>query len=328
MTDKCMILSLKETAEYLRGVREAVILTHSSPDGDTLGSAFALKMMLQKLGAKAEVICGDTVHEKFSYLGTVTQIENFDANGKTVIAVDVADIKLMGGIPAEIKENTELCIDHHISNKQYAKRLCLVSEASACCEILYELCELLGIVPDKELASALLTGIITDTGCFQFTNTTPKTHIVAAELMQCGANSEFITKLFFETKSSGRLFLEKKVLENLEIYFDGKCALTTLDYDTIHSDESDESELDGVAGITRTVEGVLVGITLKGKEEGKYKISVRTHSPVDASAICGRLGGGGHIRAAGCQVKGDAETAKKAILESVAKELEALETEN
>ena len=111
------------------------------------------------------------------------------------------------------------------------------------------------------------------------------------------------------------------MLENLEIHFDGKCAITVLDYDTVHSENSDESELDGVAGIPRTVEGVLVGVTLKGKEQGKYKISVRTHAPVDASAICARLGGGGHVRAAGCQVIGDTETAKKAILESVAKEL-------
>ena len=201
--------------------------------------------------------------------------------------------------------------------------LCLDADAAACCEIIFALCELCGITPDEKLASALFTGIVTDTGCFQFTNTTPATHIAAAKLMQCGADNEFITRLFFETKSSGRLFLERKALENLEMHFDGKCALTTLDYDTIHSEESDESELDGVAGIPRTIEGVLVGITLKGKEQGKYKISVRTHAPVDASAICARLGGGGHIRAAGCQIKGDAEAAKNAILASVSEELQA-----
>ena len=321
MMDKCKILSLKETAEYLKSVENAVILTHSSPDGDTLGSAFGLKRIIETLGGKAEVICGDTVPQKFSFLGEISEIEKVNFEQKTIIAVDVADIKLMSGIPMEIKERTDLCIDHHVSNKQYAKRLLLNSDAAACCEIIFDLCEELGITPDKELASSIFTGIVTDTGCFQFTNTTPKTHIAAAKLMSLGADSEFIIKLFFETKSPARLFLEKKVLENLEMHFGGKCALTTLDYETIHSENSDESELDGVAGIPRTVEGVLVGVTLKEKEEGKYKISVRTHAPVDASAICARLGGGGHIRAAGCQVKGDAETAKKAILESIAEQL-------
>ncbi|MBR5451508.1 MAG: bifunctional oligoribonuclease/PAP phosphatase NrnA [Clostridia bacterium] len=321
MTDKCKILSLKETAEYLKGVENAVILTHSSPDGDTLGSGFALKRIIEILGGKAEVVCGDNVAEKFSYLGKTANLEDLDFCGKTIIAVDVADIKLMSGIPMDIRESADLCIDHHQTNKQYAKNLYLDSEASACCEIMHDLCKQLGITPDKDLASAIFTGIVTDTGCFQFTNTTSKTHIAAAELMSCGANSEFIIKLFFETKSPARLYLEKKVLENLELYFDGKCALTTLDFNTIHSENSDESELDGVAGMPRTVEGVLVGVTLKGKEEGKFKISVRTHAPADASAICTRLGGGGHVRAAGCQVTGDAETAKKAILESVAKEL-------
>lgn len=321
MMDKCKTLSLKETAKYLKGVENAVILTHSSPDGDTLGSGFALKRIIEILGGKAEVVCGDEIADKFSYLGKAAKIEDKLFCGKTIIAVDVADIKLMSGIPMEIKESTDLCIDHHISNKQYAKCLFLDSDASACCEIMFDLCKELGITPDKELASAIFTGVVTDTGCFQFTNTTPKTHIVAAELMSLGADSEFIIKLFFETKSPARLYLEKKVLENLEMHFDGKCALTTLDYETVHSENSDESELDGVAGIPRTVEGVLVGITLKGKEQGKFKISVRTHAPVDASAICARLGGGGHVRAAGCQVSGDAETAKKAILESVKKEL-------
>lgn len=321
MMDKCKILSLKETAEYLKGVENAVILTHSSPDGDTLGSGFALKRIIEILGGKAEVICGDNIADKFSYLGQTADIENLSFCGKTIIAVDVADIKLMSGIPMEIRENIDLCIDHHPTNKQYAKCLLLEGEAAACCEIIFSLCKELKITPDPELATAIFTGIVTDTGCFQFTNTTAKTHIFAAELMNFGAKSEFVIKLFFETKSPARLFLEKKVLENLELYFDGKCALTVLDYDTIHSENSDESELDGVAGIVRTVEGVMVGVTLKEKEQGKYKISVRTHAPIDASAICARLGGGGHVRAAGCQVTGDAETAKKAILESIAKEL-------
>lgn len=322
MAELCKVLTLAETAEYLKSVKNAVILTHSSPDGDTLGSAFALKKILEILGAKAFVICGDKVADKFSYLGQVSDIENFDFEGKTIIATDVADIKLMSGIPMEIREKTDLCIDHHFSNKQYAKHLYLNEGAAACCEIIFSLCEQLGVSIEEDLATAIFTGIITDTGCFQFSNTTPETHIAAAKLMSLGAKSEFVTKLFFETKSPARLYLEKQVLDNLEIHFDGKCAITTLDYETIHSENSDESELDGVAGIPRTVEGVVVGVTLKEKEKGKFKISVRTHAPVDAASICARLGGGGHIRAAGCQISGDVETAKKAILDSVAKELQ------
>ena len=85
--------------------------------------------------------------------------------------------------------------------EKYAKMLCLDADAAACCEIIFALCEQCGVTPDQQLASALFTGIVTDTGCFQFTNTTPATHIAAAKLMQCGADNEFITKLFFETKS-------------------------------------------------------------------------------------------------------------------------------
>ncbi len=322
---ECEALTLKETAEYLKGVGNALILTHSSPDGDTLGSAFALKGILELLGKKAEVVCGDKVSKKYSYLGKVAKTEGVETKGKTLIAVDVADKKLMSGIPEEIKDNVELCIDHHLSNKKYAKRLFLDDDAAACCEIMLSLCDELGIKPTEKIATAIFTGVVTDTGCFQFTNTTPKTHITAAKLMEMGADSEYVTRLFFETKSKGRLYLERKLFENLRLYFDGKCALTVLDYETLHSDKADLDELDGVSGIPRTIEGVFVGVTLKGKEEGKWKISVRTHAPVRADAICSALGGGGHIRAAGCEIKGDAETAINKILQSIEAELKNCE---
>ena len=316
----CRNVSLESTAKFLKENDNYIIITHSSPDGDTLGSAFALKAILAQIGKESVVICGDEVPGKYDYLGEVFK-GDINPCEKTILAVDVADTALLSGKTAELKEKIALCIDHHSTNTEYAKRLLLDSDASATAEIIFLLAKELNVEPSKKTATALYTGICTDTGCFKFTNTTPKTHIFAAELMKCGADYEFVNRHFFETKSKGRLFLEGKAYDNLRFYNDGLCALTVLDFETINSANSDLSELDGVAAIPRTIEGVGIGITLKEKEKGKFKISVRTHAPYNAAEICARLGGGGHVRAAGCTVLGELETAINAVVESAQKEI-------
>ncbi len=308
-------VSLKETAEFLKENDNFLIITHSSPDGDTLGSGFALKMILSEIGKNSEVICGDEVPKKYAYLGEVYKGQ-FASCDMTVIAVDVADTALLSGRTKEIAERVVLCIDHHPTNTEYAENLLLDKEASATCEIIFALAKEMCVTPNKNMATALYTGICTDTGCFKFSNTTPATHIAAAELMRAGADYEFVNRLFFETKSKERLFLEGKAYENLEFFNDGICALTVIDHETINSCEADLSELDGVAAIPRTIEGVGIGITLKEKEKGIFKISVRTHPPYNAADICARVGGGGHIRAAGCSVEGERDFAIKKIVES------------
>jgi phosphoesterase RecJ-like protein len=233
----------------------------------------------------------------------------------------VADTKLLSGVASEFGERIDLCIDHHLSNKEYAQRLLLKSDSASCAEVIYEVMKALGVDITKEIATALYTGICTDTGCFMYGNCSADTHLTAAQLIKCGAEKDYVNRKFFGTKSKGRLFLEKKVLENLETHFDGLCAMTVLDYDTINSPESDYSELDGVAAIPRSIEGGIVGITVKEKERGNFKVSVRTYEPIDASAICARLSGGGHARAAGCEFKAQVDSVKKEILESVQTEL-------
>lgn len=316
----CRNVSLESTAKFLKENDNYIIITHSSPDGDTLGSAFALKAILAQIGKESVVICGDEVPGKYDYLGEVFKGE-INPCEKTILAVDVADTALLSGKTAELKERIALCIDHHSTNIQYAETLLLDKDASATAEVIFSIAKCLGVKIDKKTATALYTGICTDTGCFKFSNTTPKTHIFAAELMTLGADYEFVNRHFFETKSKGRLFLEGKAYENLRFYQDGLIALTVLDFETINSASSDLSELDGVAAIPRTIEGVGIGITLKEKEKGKFKISVRTHPPYNAAEICARLGGGGHIRAAGCSAEGGQAEAIEKIVASAEKEI-------
>ena len=318
-TTKGNFITLSEAAEFLKAKDNFVILTHQNPDGDTLGSGFGLAMLLDKMGKKATVICPDEFPEKYSYFTSLAP-QNADFNQKTtVVAVDVADSKLLGKLEAEYASRVELCIDHHVSNIGYAAATYLDSDAAANCECIYDLAKALSVEIDKNLALALYTGISTDTGCFRFSNTTAKTHRIGADLIELGIDTAEINRIMFETKSRIRVELERMALEAMEFYFEDKCAVITVTREMYEKTGCKDEDLEGITSISRSIEGVMVGVTLRERLEGGFKISVRTYPPIDASEICKRVGGGGHIRAAGCQLSAEftAEQARAEILKSV-----------
>ena len=165
----------KSAARLLRENDNILILTHRNPDGDTIGSGFALLHALKKLGKKVMVVCTDPFPEKYGYIAH----SNDDDIGENpyVVAVDVADMELIGAqYRAKYEHGVNLCIDHHISNKKFAENLCLRS-CSATCEIIYDVIKAMGVEIDKSIADSLYTGIATDTGCFLFSSVTARTHI-------------------------------------------------------------------------------------------------------------------------------------------------------
>jgi phosphoesterase RecJ-like protein len=315
--------SIFEVCNFLKETDNFIILTHASPDGDTLGSAYALLFILEKLGKKGKVICPDEIPEKYSYfMRDIAFCEA--AEEKTIIAVDVADNKLLGKLKNEYADKVELCIDHHRSNTGFAKHTYLDAAAAANCECVFDIAKALGVEIEKETALALYTGISTDTGCFRFSNTTAKTMRIAADLMEKGIDTAEINRIMFETKSKLRVELERLALEGMEFFFDDKCALITITRQMYEATGCKDEDLEGITAIPRSIEGVLAGITLREKAEGGYKLSVRTYPPLDASKICALLGGGGHIRAAGCQInsKYSLSQAKEKILSAVKAVLE------
>ena len=221
----------------------------------------------------------------------------------------------------ELKEKYEakvdLSLDHHGSNRLFAKLNCVDSSAAAAAQIIFELVELLGVQITPQMANCFYTGISTDTGCFRYANVTPGTHRVAARLMECGADAAKINVKMFETKTRTYAALERLALDGMQFFYDGRCALITITREMFAESGSDENECDGIAAISRQIEGVLVGVTMRERRDGTYKASVRTHNPVDASAICARLGGGGHPNAAGCQLPGTREEATKLLIDTI-----------
>ncbi len=319
-------ITLSEAVDFLKDKDNFVILTHQNPDGDTLGSGFGLAMVLNKLGKKSTVICSDEIPEKYSYF-TKFAPQNADSHKDlTVVAVDVADVKLLGKLEKEYATKVELCIDHHVSNIGYAKKTYLDSSAAANCECIFDLAKAMAVEVDENLALALYTGISTDTGCFRFSNTTAKTHRIGADLIELGIDTAEINRIMFETKSRLRIELERMALEAMEFHFNDTCAIITVTREMYEKTGCKDEDLEGITSISRSIEGVMVGVTLREREEGGFKISVRTYPPIDASEICKRVGGGGHIRAAGCQL-GAEFTATEARAEML-KHVKAVMEEN
>lgn len=314
MTD-CKVLTVKETADFLKSHDRYLLLTHSQPDGDTLGSASALCLALRKLGKKACITCPDPIPEKYGFF-TVGCCD-LDFEPQTIVACDIADTILIGKQKEIYGDNIELCIDHHVSNKHFAKNLLLEGDASACGQTMYKVIKELGLEIDKVIAGALYCAISTDTGCFKYSNTSAECHRIVAELFDLGVDYENINRLMFETRSRNRLEMERRALDGMTFHFGGKCAVMVITAKMRHETGCGDDDLEGVTAISRTIEGVLAGITIREKDDGKLKVSLRTYPPLDASAICQTLGGGGHTSAAGCELYGSIDDAVAKMLEQV-----------
>ena len=313
------LIDITAAISCLLKAENILLLCHKNPDGDTIGSAGALYWALRKLGKTVALLCADPIPTRYSYMNLTMFAGEFVP--QYIVAVDVAGVQLFGDALNDYAKCIDLCIDHHPSNSGYADYMLLDETAAATAEIMYEVILTLGISPEGIIADCLYTGVSTDTGCFKFSNTTARTHSIAAKLMEAGANTVFLNDALFESKSRRRLEIEKLALENMRFHFDGRCALTYLTREEIAKTGADGTDLEGITSIPRTIEGVDVGVTLRQLETGSYKISVRTAQGHDASAICARLGGGGHRQASGCEIIGGLDNAKSAILAEVEKEL-------
>lgn len=313
-------IDVKECAALLKEFDNYLILTHRNPDGDTLGSAFALHRALSKLNKKSMVRCVDTIPKKYSYLWE--GIDNGDIEFDKIIAVDVADNKLLGETFDEMYgDKVFLCIDHHLSNREYARHL-LLEDRAAAAVIIYEIICELGVEITPEIANCIYTGLATDTGCFMFSNTTPTVHRIAADVMDKGADYTFINRLMFETNTLSYLKLEQLAVSSIETHFDGECAIMTITQEMFEKSGSDESECDGIAGLPRKIEGVKIAITIRERIDGSYKVSLRTVEPYNAAKICAHFGGGGHHAAAGCDFNCSIDEIKSALLKVIKEELE------
>lgn len=275
---------------------------------------------LAQFGKNADVVIPEHAKD-FDFLPGADQILN---SGKEeqydlAISVDCTDLKrLAGGKEYFETAKKTVEIDHHSVNAMFADYNYVDPVSPSCCQVLIAMFEYYGVETTKEIANCILTGMITDTGGFQWGGVTPETFEFAAELIRKGAKIKEICRKALRNKTKAHCKLERLVYDRLEFYENDKIAIS---YITIEDNQNTGAKLGDEEGLTemlRDIEGVEVAVLLKEKEgKNGYKASLRSHETINVSEICLLLGGGGHPGAAGCFIPGTLEQAKAKILDEI-----------
>ena len=308
------MINIAETADWLMERNAFLILTHRRPDGDTLGCAGALAQGLRELGKTAYVLFNPEVTPRYLRLVADYWAPD-DYKPEFVITIDTASYDLFPKNGDEFIDSIALCIDHHPSNSFYAQLTCLNEADASCGETIYEmLMTLKGSVSAKS-AECLYAALSTDTGCFAFANTTANTLRIASLLVEAGAPHRELNRLFFRTRTYGRIKIEGMINSEIEFHFGGKVAISKITKSMMEDSGADEDDVDDIASIPGSIVGVLVGITIRElTAEDDCKVSVRTSPTVDAHSICAFFGGGGHPMAAGFSLNKNIAEIKEALL--------------
>lgn len=315
---------MKKIDELLDGITSVAIAGHVKPDGDCVGSTLALYNYIKNNHPDTEVcLYLEPIPNLFRFLARANEIVN-DCTEEHVydlfFALDCGDRGRLGEAIRYFDSATRTaCVDHHISNQSFADDNLIVPDASSTSELIYGLLDEQKIT--KEIAECLYVGIIHDTGVFQYSCTSSKTMNIAGKLMDKGIDyPTIVDKTFFEKTFEQNQILACALLK-AKRYFDDRCiasVITKEDMDTYHALPK---HLEGIVAQMRSTKGVDVAILLYENADGSYKASMRTNGAVDVAAICGRHGGGGHVRAAGATLHGEPEQLLEMLLGDVREQL-------
>ncbi|MBP3653899.1 MAG: bifunctional oligoribonuclease/PAP phosphatase NrnA [Oscillospiraceae bacterium] len=309
-------MNVKAVAEFLRQRDKFLLITHTRPDGDTLGSAGALCSALRRMGKQAQLLNNEEATEKYlpfvgGYFAPV------DYEYETVVSVDTADVTMF---PKGFKGKVELAIDHHGSNSGYAENSWVVPGAAACGELILEVIEALCGDVSKEEANLLYIAVSTDTGCFQYMNTNAATLRAAAKLVEYGAENGKLNVEFFRSVAKERIMLESMVYSQMQFHRGGQIAIAIITKQMIKESGAKPKDMDDLANLAGRPEGVIVAVTIKENDDGTAKLSLRSKPQVNVSNVCAKFGGGGHTMAAGCKISADVFTAAEMVLAAINEE--------
>lgn len=299
--------TIKSFAQKLKEEKKVAIFSHVRPDGDTIGSAFALKMALEKLGILADLFCDEEISEKFNFILLGETFKKTLTDSYTAfIAVDSADITRLGNFAENFSYHKRTYnLDHHISNTRYAKYNLVIDNASNS-ENVYDLILELGVQIDEKIAKALALGITTDTGAFKHKNLTSKTLEVASKLKDLGADYNAIIYNTFTKQSKQRAKLFALVMSKIRYLLDDRFAVIIVLLDDIQKAGAKSEDTEGFIDFIMGIDCVEVGACLLEMTKNNYKISFRSKS-ADVNSVASVFGGGGHVLASGCRISGDLE---------------------
>ena len=309
----------KEAKEILNKSNKIYISAHINPDGDAIGSTLAIYFALKKLGKDVHVVM-PSYSNVFSFLPGVNlcvdAIENKEYD--LLIALDSSDNTRLAISEQEYKlAKKVIMLDHHQISKPYGDFRYINDTKSSASEIAYLFIKYLDIEIDKDMATLLYAGIMTDTGSFNYNNTSSDTHRIVADLIDYGAETVMVCKKLNDTIKESKLKLIAKAIDNMEVFYNGKMRYSYIPYDDIKNLGIDDEDAEGMTNYLRSVEGTEVAVYVRGKSDGTNKVSMRSGGNVDISKIAISFGGGGHPRAAGYTMKESEEIEKQKLIKVV-----------
>ena len=311
-----MKMTVSEAAGEILFRDRFLILTHKNPDGDTVGSASAFCRGLRALGKTAYLYRNPQITKTYlPFAEPLFAPEGYEYD--TVTAVDVADVRMY---PQGWSETPAFCIDHHGSNPGFAENTLLMADKASCGEVVLELLKAMGAPVSKDIADALYAAVSTDCGAFQYRNTKSETLRAAAELIDLGADHADLNKRLFRTFSRGRLTLEGMVYTTMRQYREGTLNVAAVSLAMLEKAGAKEEDMDDLASLAGKLAGVEASVTIREMPGGMVKASVRTNGNPDASKVCARFGGGGHVMASGCSMECTLEEAEERIVSAMLEE--------
>jgi phosphoesterase RecJ-like protein len=317
---------IERLARILRVGRSVVLSTHINADGDGCGSEMGLARFLLQWGISVTIVNPTPWPEMFRFLLT-DQVPVTDARASgaeqelrradILVVLDISDVKRLGALADTVRSLSipRLVIDHHVPGDE-APGSEIFSDTTACAtgELIFDFGATLGLTLTPEIANALYVAMVTDTGGFRFSNTTPRCHAIAAQLLAAGVDPEAMYQRIYASMPIGRLRILREALETLEV--DPAYGLTWI---SVRAGALEEyavraEDLDGIAEHARSVAGTRMAIFLRDLGHNRVKISVRTTGAIDANIFAKQFGGGGHVKAAGAMLEGSLDTVQRRVV--------------
>jgi len=297
---------LNEICGALMAADTVLVFPHILMDGDTIGSSAALCSAMRQAGKTAYVLIEDEIpgYLKFLDTGLCTRDIDMIKEPDVCIAADCADLERIVKRREKFFEGKKtICIDHHKTAKDFAELNYIDNDAAATGEIVFDMLKIMEIVPDKTTGEALYAAILTDTGNFQYSNTTVKTHLITVELYNHGIDHNYVSRMLYQNTRIQKLHISGKILSTIKMFAGGEVAMAYVTREMLKEADALMEDTEGASEMLRNIGGVELSIFVKEAKENETKFSMRSKQWVDGTVLSLKYGGGGHSRAAGCTMK-------------------------
>ncbi|MGQ0538558.1 MAG: DHH family phosphoesterase [Gemmatimonadaceae bacterium] len=317
--------ALARVAPVVTRAHRVAITTHINADGDACGSSVAMALLLRELGVDAHIVnptpwpalfaflLGDSVRDRTRH--GAAAVRDIDA----LVVLDVSDMKRLGSLASAARALTvpRIVIDHHVAGDDPAGDVTVIDEtACATGELVYDFAVSLGLSITSAIANALYCAILTDTGGFRYSNTSPRAHAIAAELMRAGVDPEDMFRRIYASLSMGRLHLLREALQMLGVDVEHGIAWISVTAEALERYDVSPEDLDGIVEHPRSIAGTRLALFFRDLGYGKVKVSFRSTGDVDVNVLARQFGGGGHAKASGALIVGNLEDVRERVLDA------------